>query len=236
LFIRETGHSLASPFLEFWQAGGGVRVLGYPVTEPVKQNGLLVQYFERARMEYHPETASKGFGVQLGLLGRDYVLAHPAIALAAAQRNNIESQPVITQQPPAARPLDKFNRELFDRINGARASAGLSPVAYDGQIADMALYRSNDMATRGYFSHDAPDGNTYMALIKRAGMPFKSAGEIIAWNNYPEDQTVLQAFDGFMHSAPHHDIIMTSNFNYAAVGTATDGGGKYYFTMIFVQR
>ena len=39
---------------------GDVRVLGFPISEPVVENGLTVQYFERARMEYHPENAASG--------------------------------------------------------------------------------------------------------------------------------------------------------------------------------
>jgi hypothetical protein len=52
-------------------------LFGYPISQPLhEQNGdgtgrtYLVQYFQNARMEYHPELAGTGNVVTLGLLGR----------------------------------------------------------------------------------------------------------------------------------------------------------------------
>jgi hypothetical protein len=54
-YFPVTGHSSSYAFLAFWDQRGGEEVFGYPITEPVKRNGRLVQYFERARMEWWPE-------------------------------------------------------------------------------------------------------------------------------------------------------------------------------------
>jgi hypothetical protein len=64
-FFPETGHSLSGNFREFFEARGGLDAFGFPRTEPVMENGLQVQYFQRARMEWHPEMNV----VQLSLLG-----------------------------------------------------------------------------------------------------------------------------------------------------------------------
>jgi photosystem II stability/assembly factor-like uncharacterized protein len=53
VYVAAYGHSIAEPFLSFWRAHGGVDVFGYPRTEAMVEGGMLVQYFERARMEYH---------------------------------------------------------------------------------------------------------------------------------------------------------------------------------------
>ena len=74
-YFPETGHSLAPPFLEFWEAGGGAERFGLPITEPFDQGGRLVQYFERARFEHFPANADAGGEVRLGLLGRFLVEA-----------------------------------------------------------------------------------------------------------------------------------------------------------------
>jgi hypothetical protein len=70
-FFPETGHNLCYSFLEFYDANGGLDLYGYPVTEIIQENGRFVQYFQRARMEWHPERPS-GQKVQLGRLGRVY--------------------------------------------------------------------------------------------------------------------------------------------------------------------
>ena len=73
--MPETGHKVGDRFLASWQINGGLALFGYPVSEEFGE-GLedgtvyLVQYFERARFEYHPEHAGTPYETQLGLLGR----------------------------------------------------------------------------------------------------------------------------------------------------------------------
>jgi spore germination protein YaaH len=98
MYFAETGHSLAHGFLEYWQARGGLFRFGYPRTEefteydPVVGQSYTVQYFERARFEYHPEYAGTEFAVLLGHIGRWALerrgidpFAHPAEPLPGAR-------------------------------------------------------------------------------------------------------------------------------------------------------
>lgn len=73
VYFEATGHHLGNRvgFLDFWRANGQVLLFGYPVTEEIIEQGRMVQYFERARFEYHPEFADTPFEVQLGLLGAE---------------------------------------------------------------------------------------------------------------------------------------------------------------------
>jgi hypothetical protein len=68
-YFPETGHFLRGVFLRYWESHGATEILGLPLTEPFMENGLAVQYLERARMEWHPEISE---GEQQGriLLGR----------------------------------------------------------------------------------------------------------------------------------------------------------------------
>lgn len=54
-------------FASFWQTNGGELIFGQPITDPLEQDALVVQYFENARFEYDPQTDSVG----LGLVGRE---------------------------------------------------------------------------------------------------------------------------------------------------------------------
>jgi hypothetical protein len=49
-YFPATHHSLAGPFLPFWQAHGGVDLLGFPLSQPFTEGGQTVQYTERARL------------------------------------------------------------------------------------------------------------------------------------------------------------------------------------------
>ncbi len=68
-FFPETGHRLCHGFRAFWEQRGGLRIFGFPISEEFTEGGLTVQYFERARFEYHPEHAGTPYEVQLGRLG-----------------------------------------------------------------------------------------------------------------------------------------------------------------------
>jgi hypothetical protein len=85
-FFPQTGHSLCGVFLAYWQRNGGLARFGFPITEPGVDPSFgydgVAQFFERARMERHPELAGTRYEVLLGLLGRD--LAADGCALIEA--------------------------------------------------------------------------------------------------------------------------------------------------------
>ncbi|MBI4319668.1 MAG: PD40 domain-containing protein [Chloroflexi bacterium] len=80
-YFPEIGHTVSFAFKEFFESRGGLEIFGYPITEPLVENGLSVQYFQRARFEEHP-TLSPPYNVSLGLLGDQYVFVKGAVPLA----------------------------------------------------------------------------------------------------------------------------------------------------------
>lgn len=70
-FFPETGHRACFEFLKYWRNHGGLDSFGYPITEYVMENGIIVQYFQRAKMEWHPEKP-KDQRMQLAPLGSIY--------------------------------------------------------------------------------------------------------------------------------------------------------------------
>ncbi len=80
-WFEATRHNLAPPFLDYWTGNGGLDLFGYPRSEQfLEQNhadGKLytVQYFERNRIEYHPENQGTKYEFQLGLLGVEQFVA-----------------------------------------------------------------------------------------------------------------------------------------------------------------
>ncbi len=73
-YFPETGHNVGPRFTAYWEANGGLAQFGFPVSELFEErledgNTYLVQYFERARFEYHPENEAP-FDVLLGQFGR----------------------------------------------------------------------------------------------------------------------------------------------------------------------
>ncbi len=54
--FQETTYCAENAFLDFWRSNGGLEILGFPISQPFVDNrGLIVQFYERAIMEWHPE-------------------------------------------------------------------------------------------------------------------------------------------------------------------------------------
>ncbi len=60
-YFAQTGHTVEGKFWQYWQQHGGLAQQGYPISDEFQEksdlNGhtYLVQYFERAEFELHPE-------------------------------------------------------------------------------------------------------------------------------------------------------------------------------------
>lgn len=120
-FFRESGHTLGGAFGWFWQTRGGLPVFGYPISEeftelnPADGKLYLVQYFQRARFEYHPENQGTPYEVMLGALGRQLLDSRPDAWAAATPTRPIES---------LGKATTSFATSIFERRhNIARATA-----------------------------------------------------------------------------------------------------------------
>jgi hypothetical protein len=80
-YFPATGHNLGGGFREFWEAHGGLAIFGYPISEEmparIGDQTTTVQYFERARFEYHPEALGTPWSITLSPLGRQVLQAQP---------------------------------------------------------------------------------------------------------------------------------------------------------------
>lgn len=72
----DTGYTVRDPFYTYFIEHGGVERFGYPISNdyPDSRTGLLVQYFQKARLEYHPENLPP-YDIQLGLLAEELAIA-----------------------------------------------------------------------------------------------------------------------------------------------------------------
>lgn len=76
--FQETPYCAENAFLDYWRTHGGLEILGFPVSQPfVDDRGLIVQFYERAIMEWHPENSDPNYQVLLTLLGNDLVVSRP---------------------------------------------------------------------------------------------------------------------------------------------------------------
>ncbi len=76
LYFAETGHKIEQPFRATWEHFGGVPTIGYPLSEAYttydmeQEREVMMQHFERARLEYYPAYGGKP-AMLFGMLGRE---------------------------------------------------------------------------------------------------------------------------------------------------------------------
>ena len=74
-YYTQTQHRLCLGFRDYWTKHGGLDLFGYPISEEFRERNAdtgeiyTVQYFERARMEWHPENRGTIYEVLLGRIG-----------------------------------------------------------------------------------------------------------------------------------------------------------------------
>lgn len=130
--------------------------------------------------------------------------------------------------------MSGFALDLFNAVNDQRTQAGLSALEANGCVIYVAYLRSQDMAASNYFSHTSPSGETAFSLMDSNAVRYGWAGENLARDNYPDDQTVAVSIGDLMASQGHRDNILSTNYTEIGVGFAEDSAGMKYYTMVFI--
>ncbi|HEU4835780.1 MAG TPA: CvpA family protein, partial [Pyrinomonadaceae bacterium] len=95
----------------------------------------------------------------------------------------------------SSRPRPDLEKQMLDLVNQERQAAGLSPLAPDPELTEVARKHSADMFARGYFAHDTPEGLTPFDRMRDADVRFLTAGENLALA-----PTIPVAHTGLMNS------------------------------------
>jgi uncharacterized protein YkwD len=123
---------------------------------------------------------------------------------------------------------------LFNATNARRTANGLAPLRLNQLLVGVARIRSDEMAAYNYFSHDSPiTGHTAFSLMNLHGVPYSWAGENLAKNNYPNDQTVTVADEALFNSPGHRANILNAHYTDVGIALTIDPTGMKYFTIIF---
>lgn len=105
---------------------------------------------------------------------------------------------------------------LVDLTNTDRSVRGLVSLKINPLLVQAAQAKADDMATKGYFSHNSPDGTTPWYWFGTAGYDFETAGENLAIDFF-ESAEVESAW---MNSPTHYANIVNESFTEIGIATA----------------
>ncbi len=125
IYFEQTGHWISHGFLRYWEKFGGLPIFGYPITDEYTdpQTGLVTQYFERARLEWHPGAWPSRYDVELGLLGVELAQKQGLTGSAPFQPASDGSNPNCTYYPQTSHWLCSGFRDYW-RSHGGLAIFG----------------------------------------------------------------------------------------------------------------
>jgi len=137
---------------------------------------------------------------------------------------------VVAIDPPQA------EQELIVLTNVDRTSNGVPALLPDDSLKGVARFRSEDMVTRGYFSHlIPPDGHQVFDILDQRGIRYLRAGENLGRNNAPDYITVQTVEQAFMNSPRHRAILLWPGYTNLGTGVAESGEGMKMYTVLFTQ-
>jgi hypothetical protein len=181
-------------FLDFFLAHGGVTQFGYPLSNLESHEGRIMQYFQKARFEWHPELP-QGQRVQLSDLGSIYFFQQRLDQNFLRQQNNLP-QTILSLKVRA------FAERAISGLKGsqtihvlvhdqnflpvAKAMVSLQMQSPTGESVTYPIEISTDKDGLAHltmtFETDQPGKYIITVKVRLNGLTGQTSGSFIAWH------------------------------------------------------
>ena len=145
---------------------------------------------------------------------------------------------------------EKRVEELIHKeINERRVRHQRGELRWEGTLAKIAQYHSDDMVKRSYYAHEGPNGETMSDRYDRHAKDCRTYAENIMYTWYQEElntqgdtyystneELARGIVNGWMNSSGHRENILNAQFSEEGIGVTsveTDEGAKVYATQNF---
>ena len=153
--------------------------------------------------------------------------------------------------------IGRLERKIHDLINAERKKKGLSGLSWNESLNKIARSYSRDMVERKFFSHNDPEGRSFIDRYRAGGFVCKLrngneiclGAENIAQDNLyssvayrngapsydwsSEEEIAASVVKRWMQSRGHRENILTTYFKRQGIGVALSHDGKVYVTENF---
>ena len=125
--------------------------------------------------------------------------------------------------------IDSLSEQaMVDLVNQERVKRGLNKLTFDERLRSVGRAHSEDMFSRGYFSHFSPEGKNVADRATQAGVDFLVIGENLAYA-----PSLELAHRGLMNSEGHRDNILSTDYGKIGIGIIDGGIYGKMFTQVF---
>lgn len=129
--------------------------------------------------------------------------------------------------------LRNYEKALLSQVNEIRAEYHRTELVRKPALDAVARKHSEDMAARGFFAHENPDGETPLHRIQAGQISnFSLAAENLGKTN--AKAPTREILNGWMFSREHRNNLLSPPFNATGIGVAREPGGSLLFTQVYV--
>jgi len=134
---------------------------------------------------------------------------------------------------PTAAPYAALESAFLHDVNAVRAQRHLIPLRRMTELDVVARAHSLDMARRGFFAHENPEGANPLHRVERADISgFSLAAENLGITNRPDPNR--EVLSGWLQSTVHRDNLYAPPFNTTGVGIARAADGSLIYTQLYL--
>jgi uncharacterized protein YkwD len=142
------------------------------------------------------------------------------------------SSPAVEPSSPAAPSLEA---SFINMINHIRSSRGLQTLLPNAFLNNIARSRSQDMLSRGYFSHHTPEGKGISAILQENGIMYACCAENLGQASPPSWGSPETIINMWMGSGIHRANLLNPHFGQLGIGVV-DAGGRRVVTLVLINR
>jgi uncharacterized protein YkwD/Zn ribbon nucleic-acid-binding protein len=225
--------------------------------------GVMVSY-DLEEKGLHPSTqVTDDIKVKYPILDETIVQAREKVeSIKETIKETIPEKPIQIPKMTLGKPeisTADLEQKIHLLINAERQKHGLASLSWDVALANIARYHSQDMAIRGYFSHDTPEGvdptgraasHGYRCQKTVGNLIYSGVAENLFQNNLYDrvwytggiptsyewnsmDEIAESTVNGWMASMGHRQNILTGMYDREGIGIAISSDDKVYITQNF---
>lgn len=121
-------------------------------------------------------------------------------------------------------------KQIFNLVNQERAKIGVAALIWDESRAVVGRGHSQDMFSRGYFSHYSREGKDVGDRLEDVGITYSIAGENLALA-----PSIIRAHEGLIDSPGHKRNILDPAFKRVGIGVIDGGVYGKLITQVFTD-
>lgn len=150
--------------------------------------------------------------------------SNPEITVRSVRQVAASTPRPTAQQSSTPVSNSSYAQQVVSLVNAERSKSNLNPLTLNTTLQSSAQNYASQMAIQNFFSHTAPNGETFQQRIVKAGY---TNYRWIAENIAAGQSTPQEAMRGWMNSTGHRNNILNPNAKEIGIGYTSTSSSIY---------